>query len=296
MFLKEKLKVPTKSMQNGKKLSSLCLSMRVRLFAFLVIIVVTMVFGILAVLLITGVISSGMDENIKIISTQMGDLSNQIERDYGDISHQVVELSLGLTQGIEKNLSEKDLEISDLKNSPELLEEIINTEYERTLFALQKAKSSGAFFILNETVNPDLNYSENSKAGLYIKNMEPNVLSSSSPTILIFRGPPSIGRNNSISLHSQWAMEFDVSNADYFYTHINNKNDKNYSLSRLYYWSSAVVLPNTNEEVMLCTAPLIDSSGNVYGVCGFEISTMLFKLAYPPDNSKFNNIFSSYRL
>jgi len=51
------------------------------------------------------------------------------------------------------------------------------------------------------------------------------------------------------------------------------------------------MLPGTSENVLLCSIPLIDSQGNVFGVCGFEVSAMLFKLAYMPDNSNYTRIF-----
>jgi len=42
---------------------------------------------------------------------------------------------------------------------------------------------------------------------------------------------------------------------------------------------------------MSCIVPLIDSSGNVFGVCGYEVSAMLFKLRFIPDNSIHHRIF-----
>ena len=42
---------------------------------------------------------------------------------------------------------------------------------------------------------------------------------------------------------------------------------------------------------MLCSVPLIDSDGEIFGVCGFEVSAMLFKLAQMPDNNSFSRIF-----
>ncbi len=42
---------------------------------------------------------------------------------------------------------------------------------------------------------------------------------------------------------------------------------------------------------MLCSVPLIDSRGNVFGVCGIEISTMLFKLTHMPNNRIYNRLF-----
>ena len=122
------------------------------------------------------------------------------------------------------------------------------------------AKSSGVFFILDATINPALAHAANSRAGLYIKNMEPNVISASSPNIIILRGFPGIGRKNFLPLHAQWKMEFDIGNAPYYHRPMEAANaNPHLPLSRLYYWSDAMKLPGTSEEVMLCAAPLMDS-------------------------------------
>jgi DNA-binding CsgD family transcriptional regulator len=178
-----------------------------------------------------------------------------------------------------------------LKEHPEILEEIIGEEYEGCMFALQRAKSSGVFMILDATVNPTLDNAKNSKAGLYIKSNEPNIISSSTPNTLILRGPSSIGRQNSITLHSQWRMEFDVSNGPYFNRPTEEAKNRDLSLAQLYYWSSSMTLPGTTEEIMICSVPLIDSKGNIFGVCGFDISAMLFKLSHMPDNNTYRRIF-----
>ena len=65
----------------------------------------------------------------------------------------------------------------------------------------------------------------------------------------------------------------------------------NLPLSKLYYWCSNMALPDTSDKVMLCSVPLISSDGTVYGVCGFEVSTLLFKLSYTPDTSVANTAF-----
>ena len=188
-------------------------------------------------------------------------------------------------------MSDRNLTTKDLQKHPEILEEILSGEYDRCMFALQRSKSSGVFIILDATVNPYLNNSENSRAGLYIKNNEPNIISSSAPNILILRGFSSIGRYNSITLHSEWRMEFDVENAPYFSRPMEEAKNRKLNLSRLYYWNPSTTLPDTSEKIMLCSIPLIDSSGNVFGVCGFEISAMLFKLSHMPDNSTHERVF-----
>jgi DNA-binding CsgD family transcriptional regulator len=69
------------------------------------------------------------------------------------------------------------------------------------------------------------------------------------------------------------------------------KNNRELPLSKLYYWSDPLTLPGTSEEVMVCSVPLIDSRNNLYGVCGFEISAMLFKLSHMPTNSIYTRMF-----
>ncbi|MGE4283389.1 MAG: response regulator transcription factor [Clostridia bacterium] len=206
---------------------------------------------------------------------------------------QAVEFSKALSKSMENKLDEHGKDVSALQNHPELLEELISNEYQRALFSLQRSKSSGVFIILNATVNPNLANAKNSRAGLYIKNMEPNILSSSSPTIVVLRGFPSISRKNSLALHTQWSMEFDISDAPYFHLPLEAAGNQKLGvpLSRLYYWSPSLTFPNTSEEVMLCSVPLIDSNGNAFGVCGFEVSTMLFKLSQAPNNNIYNRIF-----
>ncbi|MDD4550143.1 MAG: LuxR C-terminal-related transcriptional regulator [Syntrophomonadaceae bacterium] len=263
-----------------------------RLFLFLVVLVLTIILGVIAILFITGTFTAGLSENEKIVENELLHVSQGISQQYGDLSLQAIEFSKQLSQSMEGKTGKLGIPVSNLQDHPEMLEEIISDEFDRVLFSLQRAKSSGVFFILNATVNPALDNAENSRAGLYIKNMEPNIISSSAPNIIILRGVPSISRNNSLSLHAQWKMEFDVSDAPYYHRPMNAAHaNKLLPLSRLYYWSTVFTMPDTSEEVMLCSVPLIDSHGNVFGVCGFEISSMLFKLSHMPNNSIYNRLF-----
>jgi len=45
------------------------------------------------------------------------------------------------------------------------------------------------------------------------------------------------------------------------------------------------------DKAMLCSVPLISSDGTVYGICGFEVSSLLFKLSYTPNNLVYNSCF-----
>jgi DNA-binding CsgD family transcriptional regulator len=276
--------------QEFKKTSIAGLSMQNRLFLFLLVLVFVML-GIFVMFFLLGNFPANLKEREKVISNELTHLAKDISDQYGALSVHAVDFARGLAASIEKSLSKQGLTVTDLPNNPQILENLLGDEYERLLFSLQKTKSSGVFVILDTTVNPNLLNAKNSKAGLYIKNMEPNIINSSSPNILVLRGPPNIARRNSLQLHAQWAMEFNVSNAPYYWLPREQAAKKNLPLSRLYYWTPSTIIPNTNEEVMLCSIPLIDSRGNIFGVCGFEVSSMLFKLAYIPDNSTYHRIF-----
>lgn len=280
------------SKQDFKKSINANMPMSVRLFLFLVVLVLTIILGVIAILMITGTFTAGLSENKTIVENELLHASDKVSKAYGQLSIQAIEFSKALSKSMEEKMDELGISSFNLKEHPELLEEIISKEYERAFFSLQLSKSSGVFFILDATINPTLDNAKNSRAGLYLKNMEPNILSSSTPNIIVLRGFPNISRNNSLSLHAQWNMEFDISNAAYYHRPMVAANlNAKLPLSRLYYWSNVVTLPGTSEEVMLCSVPLIDSNGNVFGVCGFEVSSMLFKLSYMPNKSIYNRMF-----
>jgi len=126
-----------------------------------------------------------------------------VEKEYGHVSASAVGLSASLSQSMERFLSEKGISTADLPESPEVLEELLNREFDRLLFSLEKTGASGAFIVLNTTVNKLAEHAEFSRAGLYLKNMEPNIVSAAPPTITILRGFPGIARNRGYSLHAQ---------------------------------------------------------------------------------------------
>ena len=258
-------------------------SLRLKLFFLLVMLVFAVIFGVMVILMITGTFTAGLRETEKDMTQELNHFSADITEQFGQISAYTVEYSKMLSSDIEKKLSMHNLTTGDLKSHPELLEFLIAEEYDKSQFVLQKANCSGVFLILDATVNPALKNSPESKAGLYIKNMEPNILNASSPYLLILRGSSGIGKLHNVSLHSQWRMEFEVSDAPYYHAPVDAAKNTELPLSRLFYWSHALMLPGTTEQVMLCSAPLIDSEGNVFGVCGFEVSSMLFKLSHMPE-------------
>ncbi len=267
------------------------LTLRLRLFLLLIIFVSTLLTGLIAILLTTGIIDAGMEESEAFIKREYPDISSRVSEYYGSIAAEAVGFSRVLSLNMEARLKEKGFSFDDAKSNPQLLENLIEDELYQVLMHLNKSKCSGAFIILDATVNTRLPGSDKSKAGIYLKNMEPNIVNSTSPTIYVLRGSPDTAYKNSLPLHPEWKMEFDVSNAPFYSLPIKTASDNKLSLSRLYFWSPALILPGTSEEIMICSVPLIDSAGNVFGICGLDVSSMLFKLTFMPDSSMYSRIF-----
>lgn len=266
-------------------------TLRIRLFLLLIILVATLLMGLIVILLTTGNITVGLSESEDFIKNEHSHISSQVVEYYENIAAEAVGFSRSLSLNIESKLKEKGLHINDIKDKPQLLDSIISDELNQILLYLNKSKSSGAFIILDATVNNKLPGSDKSKAGLYLKNMEPNIINSTSPTIYVLRGSQKIAYRNNIPLHPEWKMEFNVNDASYYNLPIEKASKNKDSLSKLYYWSPAFTLPGTSEEIMICSVPLIDSEGNVFGVCGLDVSAMLFKLSFIPNSSMYQRIF-----
>lgn len=268
------------------------LPMGIRLFLLLMVLVITIMLGVIAILIIAGIFTAGISESERLVENELNHTTAEISRQYGELSVQAIEFAKQLSQSIEKTSQQLGIPVAHLQEHPDKLEGVIASQFDLAYLSLQKSKSSGIFFILDATVNPRLHNAQYSKAGLYLKNMEPNIISSSAPNIIVFRGFPSIGRSNLLSLDTQWQMEFDIHQAPYYHRPMEAARlNQELPLSRLYYWTPALTLPETSGEVMLCSVPLIDSQGNVFGVCGVEVSGMFFKLSYMPHQTFFNRLF-----
>ena len=96
------------------------------------------------------------------------------------------------------------------------------------------------------------------------------------------RGPAQIARDNEIMLLGQWKMEFDIAGQDFFTKVMDTaRNNPELDLSRLYYWSGRVVLKGNSEAGFLLCIPLRTSEGEVFGLCGLEVSDRR-ACNYPP--------------
>ena len=267
------------------------LPMRIRLFIFFLAFLLLIMAGVLAVLFANGVFKSRYHESYNFLERELNSISDDIYQDYNTVTVQSVELARRLTINLEREFLEQKISPGDIQGHPELLEGILSRQLSLLASSLERARSSGVVLILDATVNPALPGSEHSRAGLFIKNMEPNIVSSSSANLRFIRGPMSIAREHKMEILPQWSMEFNVEDMGFYNMMLNTAKDSELPLSRLYYWSHGMSFNSDSNTAMYCLVPLKDSRGQVFGVCGFEISPMLFKLLYSPEYMAYHNIF-----
>ncbi len=266
------------------------LPMRLRLFLFLVLFLNTIMLGVLLILFTTGVFRAGLREHRPVLGNELTHIAQDIYRSFGAVSVQTVDLAKELSVTLERNLTEHGGEAAALQASTDLLEPLLADELSRLTGALEKSGASGVFLLLDATVNPALPNAANSRACLYLKNMEPNIVNGMAANLHFGIGPMSIARNHGIYLLPQWQMEMDVGAFPYFSETMAAARAEKRPLSRLYRWSEATTLPGFSERVMLCSAPLIAADGTVFGVCGFEVSQMLFKLSFAPQSEGYDHL------
>ena len=137
--------------------------------------------------------------------------------------------------------------------------------------SLRQTGCSGAFVLLDATVNTRMEGAEHSRAGLYVQKS-----GADTPTVplLLYRGSAEVGKAHSVMPHRKWRMEFQT---DQFPDYDRWMTPGSAPLYQSYTLTERFELPGTSEEVQLFLLPLRGRDGTMYGLCGFEISESYFK-------------------
>lgn len=270
------------------------ISLQIRLFTFFALFVLTIASAFVMILMVTGVFDAGENENIRWLKSEMGHLHEGVNTDFGRLVLQGSAYAKQLSVSIDEWMDEKGISADELRNRGDCLEELLDAQTHLTVDVLQNNQCSGSFLSIDATVNSELPDSEYSKAGIFLKRTEPNAVSMISSKMYYLRGPASIARHYGIELMGQWKMEYHISQTIYYNEIMDTaRNNSSLPISRLYYWQEKTTLEGNSESGMLLCFPLISPDKTVYGICGVEESSMLFKLNYTPDNSLYPGIFAT---
>ena len=270
-------------------------SLQLRLLAFFALFLIIIVAAGYTVLSLAGVFRNVEQRHHTWLDTEIGHMQNMLSTNLNKLALGGVSLGKNLASGINAWSLENGITEKEISSHQALIESLLSEQAAVLLAAMENNDCSGAFIILEATVNPSAPAADVSKAGIYFKRTEPNTVTPIPMKTYCLRGSATIARENGIELMGQWKMEFNVAEKA-FYESVMRVSRENIDadLSRLYYWSGRYLMDGNSEHCILLVVPLIASDGTIYGICGIEMSAMLYKRMYSPDNSIFPRVFSTF--
>ncbi|MEG0020812.1 MAG: hypothetical protein RR728_09710, partial [Oscillospiraceae bacterium] len=183
-------------------------------------------------------------------------------------------------------LEENGYSFEDIKSDAKLNEQLVLAVSDEILSLLRNNATTGAFVVLD---GMGIKGDPNSYAGLYLRDHDPSNHSEDNSDVLLERGMSGVSRSMDISLDSYWsaAYSFEDENADnaaFFFKPLNaakeNLNQK--AGEKFDYWSRNFILsPPADLEIITYSLPLINKSGDIYGVLGVELSANYVKKYLP---------------
>lgn len=249
------------------------LSMRKRLVVYLIMLCCTVALLGFFMLNLLGLVNP-LDRQVEdALTHQLDTTTARLLHDADDAAAWGLSLSRKISDTVSDVLKAHQLSFDDLRNNEPLLTEIQQAAYSDVYTHMQLTTCSGAFYLLNTTVNDSL--PEKSYNGLYLKYTNLYAENTIHNKACMFRGSYAVAREHGINLYSTWRLE---TLAETFPQAIALMDGH-----AKYLVTQVCSLPDSWERVRLLCMP-IRLDGEVIGVCGFEISDLYFQLAYPADS------------
>ncbi len=252
------------------------LSMR-RRFAVYVFSVICLFLAVIIILLnLFGILNPTDRQIMNDLNAQLSACSDKIEGDCDELAACAISFSGQLSESIQDYLTENNISFDKLKNDPEALDALQNRLYDSVYLNMQVAPASGAFYILDTTVNSSSD--KQLYNGIYLKYINLSSENTVNNDFSIYRGSFSTGKSRGINFHSGWKNE---SSTDFF-DHCN----ETFSGGTHYVLSTAVTIPDTWERARYIYVPIRNYNDNIIGICGFEINDLLFQLSYKTEDGR----------
>lgn len=255
-------------------------SMR-RRFVLYIITIITVFLALLLLLLnLFGVLNPTDRELSDILGTQLATYSEKIEHDIDKTAAYAISFSKQLETDIQKYMLQNNLCFDDLRDNPDAIYKLQEALYNTVYLNMQISPSSGAFYILNTTVNSK---SETPLySGIYLKYVNLYSEKTANKQFTLYRGALETGKKNDLLFHSGWKNECQT---DFF-----EKSDSLFINNTRYVLSSVKEIPETWESARYVFVPIHDIKNNIIGVCGFEINNLYFQLAQKPVDDSLGHV------
>ena len=259
------------------------ISMRRRFYFFIISAIAIILSLILLLFNLFGIMNPTNRQIMEILDTQLLSYTDSIEDDYNKIAAHAISFSEQLETSVQHYLTENNITFEDLKNNPDALGELQNHLYDIVYLNMQLAPSSGAFYILDTTVN---SHSETPYYnGIYLKYINIYSENTVNNEISLYRGSYTTGKKYNLTFHSGWQNEMQT---DFF----NNSNSL-FADNPHYILSPTVEIPETWERARYVYVPIYDLRDNIIGICGFEVSDLYFQLSEKVSDDKLGQLIGA---
>ena len=263
-----------------KQIKAEGVSMRRRFVIYIISAIALVLSLILLLLNLFGVMNPANSQVMDVLDTQLLSYADHIEHDYNEVAAHAISFSDQIAATVARFLTENNLAFEDLKNNADALSALQSQLYDTVYLNMQLAPSSGAFYILDTTVNgqsdPQL-YN-----GIYLKYINLYSESAVNNEIALYRGSVSTAKEGNLTLHSGWNNEM---RTDFF-----NHCESEFTKGTYYILSPTVEIPDTWERARYVYTPIRDSRDHIIGVCGFEVNDLYFQLSKKANDSKLGQL------
>ena len=238
----------------------------------LLVVLLVMTFG--AALFLFASLHNTKKDITRSMEIQFSVFQNDMERYFDQLAVMGVNLSADMSALVDQQLTERKMTFEQLNDSPEVLNALEEEMIEPLCRSLRQTGCSGAFVLLDATVNTRMEGAEHSRAGLYVQKS-----GADTPTVplLLYRGSAEVGKTHSVMPHRKWRTEFQT---DQFPDYDRWMTPGSAPLYQSYALTERFSIPGTSEEVQLFLLPLRGQDGTMYGLCGFELSESYFKQSF----------------
>ena len=246
-----------------------------------------MLLGVVLSLLFTRNLMPNANSIASVLSRHSDSAYEDVRKHLGGVAAEAVALSKALTADMEAGMSRYEISADEWRKNPDFLQDYLDREMDLLLLALERANCSGVFIVLDATVNPYAPRAESSRAGVFIRRVEPKRIGNPSE-MLYLRGFTGFALKRNLTLQANWDLEIDIAKRSFWNMPLYAVQEAaDEPLMNYFYWSFESVIPENKSASLLCSIPLLDAEGNAFGVCGLELTETNFRYLHPASGAPY---------
>ena len=247
-------------------------SLKRKLFVYMLLLAALLLMILFIGLSTIGRTSSTADTVYDSLELQMEVFEKDILTHFDHLAASAINLSADMTEILTDSLQTKNIAFPALNDNSEAITDLQGTMIEPLKQKLLQTDCSGAFVMLNATVNSTLSEASVSKSGLYL---QVNGYERTASKVILYRGIADTAKSHGIMPHRKWRLEF---RTDLFPDYAEIVSSTTTPPRKSYHISEPFKLPGTSEYVLLVTVPMVGNDGTYFGLCGYEVSASYFMM------------------